>query len=1261
MKTTQIFFILLNNLTHIKPRRITHRRRLYGALLLLSACLIGCSQNRAPSSNTNQQTSGVTQNIEQTNNNWSSPIEIDNKIINSPTAPILHPQLSITGAGDAFITWQAPNTSAMELTIPPQVKWRKAGEATWIDNTPEIALSNDSNITAIKVHTHSVTGIAYATWQTLASEVTDHDQSYISRYDPINGWGPSINMGNSLSQPHILFDDVGDATLLWLTHNENGTLELHSKRYTASQGLSVMHNLVRGQTDTPSYFSISGFTGMTDDQGNSQIFWWESQASPDTSITTQDNQLWHSEFSLTSGWQTPNPILAGKLELSTAVQESHYIAMPDSNDAVLVIARRLSAPASTSSIHAMHFQNGTWNLPERIDHEGVGEAAGIDISSNHRGEIAVVWSQLVNVPQTKQEIYARRYTPEQGWHMPQLISTTPVAPISNPPTNIDSRPSMAPQVAINPQGELIVAWLDVTQPTREIFVNQFNPATGWDEPSMAVNTELTAETLSSYALAIDQNNKLTLIWQAMIRDNQNTSYQTLVSDHQASPTTTDPQQIHPTTLTFAENTRISRSPVTTSDNWSAPETIWEIGDFDNKTSYLTVPSFISGPNQTLYLSLRMGLAFDNTVLSFHDINNFLFTNTTDSGWQNELPSNNPNNLNSTALQLISDSSENISVKAWLKNKVLYINHQTSNNSLWSTPQQIAIGAAQFWLRNNNQGQTAIVWQTIDDTQSLHASYITKAANERLTITPPTALKVFNGRPFSQLVMDSQGRIAIAWLVMQDNIITPSLQMSRLLASGWESPSTMITMDQMDDRFALLSPTIDDTLLVIVLNKAERHLYASRFDPQTGWSLWENIDQNLGKIDVVMGQPHLANNDMGEVMVLWVEETLKAAHEFSHQIASTRYQATADENGRYWSQPVLLGDIHHPGYYATPQLVMAEDGSAAAVWPHHNNQHSSILANKYTPQNGWLKHPEVVALSGGFKNLMLSPANDLYVVWQTQSTDDNSNSTIQVSKSNISPTPPPEPEPPITEGNWYRPTVDTTWQWQLQGELNITYPVDIYNIDLFDTPPEMIAELHTQQHKVICYFSAGSFEPWRPDADRFQESDLGPPLEGYPEERWLDIRSENVLTILKDRLDLAKQKNCDGVEPDNVDVYLSSPSLGITADDQLAFNRRIANEAHKRELSVALKNGLTQIPQLIDYFDFSVNEQCHQFNECELLNPFIEAGKPVLNAEYQPRFTTEPGFSQLCETARAAQFRTIVLSVELDGSLRMSCDEMAINP
>lgn len=255
-----------------------------------------------------------------------------------------------------------------------------------------------------------------------------------------------------------------------------------------------------------------------------------------------------------------------------------------------------------------------------------------------------------------------------------------------------------------------------------------------------------------------------------------------------------------------------------------------------------------------------------------------------------------------------------------------------------------------------------------------------------------------------------------------------------------------------------------------------------------------------------------------------------------------------------------------------------------------------------------------------------------------------------------PGPAPGPdEPPITVGDWYKPPLFVTWQWQLTEEVNTSYDVDLYDIDLFDSPEALIEQLQDNGIKVICYFSAGSYEEWRDDADSFADADLGNKLDGWAGERWLDIRSANVRTIMESRLDLAVLKGCDGVEPDNMDGYTNKPGFKLTPDDQISYNRFIANAAHTRGLSVGLKNDLDQIEELVDYYDFAVNEQCFQYNECEALSPFTENGKPVMNAEYKNKYVTDSvERDALCVESINMLFSTLILPLNLDDEFRFSC-------
>lgn len=247
--------------------------------------------------------------------------------------------------------------------------------------------------------------------------------------------------------------------------------------------------------------------------------------------------------------------------------------------------------------------------------------------------------------------------------------------------------------------------------------------------------------------------------------------------------------------------------------------------------------------------------------------------------------------------------------------------------------------------------------------------------------------------------------------------------------------------------------------------------------------------------------------------------------------------------------------------------------------------------------------------------------------------------------------------PIKTGNWYKPTVNTSWEIELQGTINTSYNVEIYDIDLFDSSKALIQSLQSNGKKVICYFSAGSYENWRDDKDDFPLETLGNNLDNWIGEKWLDISNEDLAPIMRARLDLAKTKGCDGVDPDNMDGYTNDTGFSLSADDQLAYNKFIANEARKRGLSVGLKNNLNQIIELVDYYDFSVNEQCHEYDECNTLRPFIDANKPVLNIEYKQEYVdnTSGERDNMCSNTISLKFNTLVLSLDLNDSFRFSCN------
>lgn len=233
----------------------------------------------------------------------------------------------------------------------------------------------------------------------------------------------------------------------------------------------------------------------------------------------------------------------------------------------------------------------------------------------------------------------------------------------------------------------------------------------------------------------------------------------------------------------------------------------------------------------------------------------------------------------------------------------------------------------------------------------------------------------------------------------------------------------------------------------------------------------------------------------------------------------------------------------------------------------------------------------------------------------------------------------------------RPVLNTSWQWQLDGNIDQTVDASMFDIDLFDTEASLVTALHAQGHKVVCYISVGSWEEWRPDASQFPPGVLGNDYEGWPGEKWLDIRQIELLApIMRARLDACQAKGFDGIEPDNIEGYANNTGFPLTAQDQLKYNIWVANEAHARGLSIGLKNDPDQVAELLPYFDWALTEDCFDQGWCQQLTLFVNAGKAVFAAEY-----TDTGMTtaQFCPQANALNFNGLLKHRELD-AWRQAC-------
>jgi hypothetical protein len=234
-----------------------------------------------------------------------------------------------------------------------------------------------------------------------------------------------------------------------------------------------------------------------------------------------------------------------------------------------------------------------------------------------------------------------------------------------------------------------------------------------------------------------------------------------------------------------------------------------------------------------------------------------------------------------------------------------------------------------------------------------------------------------------------------------------------------------------------------------------------------------------------------------------------------------------------------------------------------------------------------------------------------------------------------------PALPTAAAYWHPRPTTKPWQWQLQGKIDTSIDVPVFDVDGFETPASTVRSLHRLRSRVVCYLDVGSWESYRPDANRFPRSVIGRRYEGFPNERWLDVRRyRDFAAPLERRFSICERKGFDAVEPDNLAGWENRTGFRIGRGAQLRFNRWVAQQVHRRGMAVALKNDGRQARKLVDEFDFAIVEQCFQYHECGYYKPFVRHGKAVFEAEY------ELELGQYCETAREIHFSAIGKSEDL---------------
>ncbi len=242
---------------------------------------------------------------------------------------------------------------------------------------------------------------------------------------------------------------------------------------------------------------------------------------------------------------------------------------------------------------------------------------------------------------------------------------------------------------------------------------------------------------------------------------------------------------------------------------------------------------------------------------------------------------------------------------------------------------------------------------------------------------------------------------------------------------------------------------------------------------------------------------------------------------------------------------------------------------------------------------------------------------------------------------------------------------TSWEWILSVEDLPPAPasVDLFGMDGLDVAPEYVNVVAATGASPWCYLSVGTAEEYREDYSAFvaldeaeraagNEGVLGGVLPDWPDERWLNLRRADVLLpLMEARLSICEDKGFTLVEFDNMDGYSNDTGLDLTDQEARAWIASLIASAADRGLGVIHKNASELVTDLQPSMDALLLESCVLDDFCEeAALPFLDAGKPVMNAEY-PEAWSDQGrrfvLDDVCARSEQAGVSTLIKTLDLD--------------
>lgn len=190
---------------------------------------------------------------------------------------------------------------------------------------------------------------------------------------------------------------------------------------------------------------------------------------------------------------------------------------------------------------------------------------------------------------------------------------------------------------------------------------------------------------------------------------------------------------------------------------------------------------------------------------------------------------------------------------------------------------------------------------------------------------------------------------------------------------------------------------------------------------------------------------------------------------------------------------------------------------------------------------------------------------------------------------------------------------------LEGARNAYVLIDPFQPEHSETMASVIDQLHVGGNEVSAYISIGTGEEWRDDFERLKPHLVERQWDDWGGEYFIDQPDDEVVAVMKARIDKIAAWGFDWVEFDNMDwtyddAHRSEYAFAATIADGVAYYRTLCDHVHAKSMKCMAKSSV-EGAEMFDGATYESYEDDLNWWDQASAERFLAADKPVMVVHY----------------------------------------------